>query len=74
MEEFKQKREGMMNTKRFVLASLAVFVVSVILDNLIHLVILKEAYEPLISIFRPDMNSLIWFMYVVSLIFAFLFV
>ena len=63
-----------MNTKRFILATLAVFVVSVILDNLIHLVILKGAYEPLVSIFRPDMNSLIWLIYVGSLVFAFLFV
>ena len=63
-----------MNTKRFVLASLAVFVAGMILDFLIHMVILKGAYESLASIWRTDMNSLMWLMYMSSLIFAFLFV
>lgn len=63
-----------MNVKRFVFASLAVFVVGMILDFIIHNVILMGAYEALASIWRADMNSLMWIMYVGSLIFAFLFV
>lgn len=63
-----------MNVKRFVFASLAVFVVGMILDFIIHNVILMEAYEALASIWRADMNSLMWIMYVGSFIFAFLFV
>jgi hypothetical protein len=63
-----------MNTKRFVLASLAVFVAGMILDYLVHMVILKGAYESLAAIWRQEMNSLMWLMYVGSLIFAFLFV
>jgi hypothetical protein len=63
-----------MNVKRFVFASLAVFVVGMILDFIIHMVILKEVYEALASIWRADMNSLMWIMYAFTLIFAFLFV
>ena len=64
----------MMNTKRFILATLAVFIAGMILDYLVHMVILKGAYEALASIWRTDMNSLMWLMYVGSLIFAFLFI
>ena len=63
-----------MNTKRFILATLAVFIAGMILDYLVHMVILKGAYEALASIWRTDMNSLMWLMYVGSLIFAFLFI
>lgn len=65
-----------MNTKRFVFAGLAVFIAGFIMDWIIHGIILKGAYESLISIWRPEeeMNSMMWIWYVGSLIFSFLFV
>jgi len=61
------------NIKRFVAASLAVFVVSQILDFLIHGVILKATYESLKQLWRPDMESKMWIMYLVGFITSFLF-
>jgi len=63
-----------MNTKKFIIASILVFIVFEILDFIIHGLILKGAYESLASVWRPDMNSLMWIMYVTALIFSFLFV
>ncbi len=57
-----------MNVKRFVSASLAVYVVSLALGFLIHGVILKPTYDSLASIWRPDMNSLMWIVWVNGLI------
>jgi len=62
-----------MNTKKFIFASIAVFISGEILDFIIHGLILKGAYESL-TLWRADMNSLMWVMHVTSLIFAFLFV
>lgn len=61
-----------MNVKRFVLASLAVFVAVAILDFLINNFLLMSAYESLKNLWRPDMMSKIWVMYVVGLITSFL--
>jgi hypothetical protein len=63
-----------MNTKKFILASLAVFITGMILDFIVHGLILKGAYESLTSVWRADMNSFMWIMYVGSLLFSFLFV
>jgi hypothetical protein len=49
-----------MNVKRYLLASLAVFVTGLVLEFLIHNVILKATYEPLKHLWRPDMESLMW--------------
>ena len=57
-----------MNVKRFVSASLAVYAVSLALGFLIHGVILKPTYDSLASIWRPDMNSLMWIVWVNGLI------
>ena len=57
-----------MNVKRFVSASLAVYVASLALGFLIHGVILKPTYDSLASIWRPNMNSLMWIVWVNGLI------
>lgn len=63
-----------MNVKRFVLASLAVFLVGAVYDFLIHGVALRATYETLKDVWRPDMDALSWVMYPVGLACAFLFV
>ncbi len=63
-----------MNTKRYLLASVAVFVVGVVFDFLVHGVALKPVYEALKDVWRPDMESIMWTMYPVGLVCSFLFV
>ncbi len=60
-----------MNVKRYLSASLAVFVVTVVLDYVIQGVILKGAYEATRSLWRPDMASKGWIIVLVDLIIAF---
>ena len=66
-----------MNVKRFLLASLAVFVSMQILDFLIHMVLLAEDYQLTVSIWRADMMDTFWIMYItgalLSLLFVFIF-
>ena len=62
-----------MKVKAYVVASLCVFVAGLVLDFIIHSVILMATYESLASLWRPDMESLMWIMWVVGLICAFLF-
>ena len=61
-----------MNVKRFVIASIAVFFAFQIVDAIVHVGILGKTYESM-EIWRPDMISKIWIMYLGSLILAFLF-
>jgi len=61
-----------MNVKRYLLASVAVFVTGMVLDQLIHNVILKATYESLKHLWRPDMDSLMWIRPVMGLILSFL--
>ena len=65
-----------MNIKRFIIASVVVFVAASILGFLIHNVILMGTYESLTGIWRAkaDMTSLMWIMYPVGLVVSFLFV
>lgn len=63
-----------MNVKRFILASLAVFVAYEAIDTLVNMVLLTSTYDQLKQIWRPDMMQLIWIMYLAYLIFSFLFV
>jgi len=63
-----------MNTKKFLLASLAVFVVLQILDFVIHYSLLGSTYEAIQDVFRPDMESKMWIMYLTGAIFALTFV
>lgn len=62
-----------MNLKRFVIASIAVFLVFQVLDFIIHGMILRPVYESLKDVWRPDMMSKMWIMYVGSLVLSFLF-
>ncbi len=62
-----------MNTKRFLAASLAVFVVGQVLNFLIHGVLLKATYDSLKSVWRPDMESKMWIMWLVGFLTSFLF-
>jgi hypothetical protein len=61
-----------MNTKRWLLASLAVFVVMLALEFLIHGVLLHGLYLQTASVWRPqaDMQRLMWIFWVGYLVFA----
>ena len=63
-----------MNTKKFLLASLAVFVTLQILDYVIHSLILGSTYDGIQELFRPDMADKMWVMMLMSAIFSLLFV
>ena len=63
-----------MNIKRFILASIAVFVTFQVLDFVIHGLILMSTYQSLAHLWRPDMMSLMWIMYLSSFFMSFMFV
>lgn len=63
-----------MNVKRFIWASIAVFIAFEVVDVIVHTVILGSTYESLSAVWRPDMISLYWIFLVGALIMAFLFV
>ena len=63
-----------MNVKRFIIASVVVYIVVQVLDFIIHGLILADTYKTLANVWRPDMMSLIWIFYVAGLVFAVLFV
>ncbi len=63
-----------MNIKRFIGAIVAVFVAIQITDPIIHGMILKEVYSAHQHLWRPDMMSKIWIMFINSIVFAVLFV
>lgn len=62
-----------MKWKAFLIASVSVFVVLQALDYLIHNVVLGPTYESLKDVWRPDMESKMWIMPVVGVIWAVLF-
>ncbi len=63
-----------MNVKRFIGASIAVFLAFQVLDFIIHGMILRPVYESLKDVWRPDMMSKMWIMYVGSFVLSFLFI
>ena len=67
-----------MNVKRLLLAALAVFVSVQVLDFVLNMLFMKSANESLKALWRPDMGSKLWLMYVfsalVALLFAYIFV
>lgn len=63
-----------MNVKRFILASLSVYITFQVLDFIIHGLILASTYQALPHLWRPDMMSLMWIMYLSSLFMSFVFV
>lgn len=62
-----------MNIKRFVISFISVTICFQLMDFLIVNVILKETFQSLQHIWRPDMNKYLWIMPVVSIIFAIIF-
>jgi len=64
-----------MNTKRWLLASVAVFVVILVLEFVIHGVLLQGVYQQTASVWRTqaDMQRLMWIFWVGYLVFAPLF-
>ena len=63
-----------MNIKRFLIASIAVFVAFQAMDFIIHGVILMSTYQALQSVWRPDMMEMMWIMRVGGLVMSFLLV
>ena len=61
-----------MNTKRWLLASVAVFVVIMALEFVIHGVLLAGTYQQTASVWRPqaEMQRLMWIFWVGYLVFA----
>ena len=61
-----------MNTKRWLLASVAVFVVVAVLEFLIHGVLLSDVYRQTASVWRSDaeMQKMMWIFWVGMLVFA----
>lgn len=62
-----------MNIKRFITASVVVFVAFEIIDMLVHTLILGKAYQALGPIWRSDMMSKMWIFHIGSFILSFLF-
>jgi len=62
-----------MNWKRFWVASLVTYVVFQAMDFVINEVFMKSANESLKSLWRPNMMSRIWLMYVIGALVALLF-
>jgi len=62
-----------MNWKRFFVAGFVTLVAVQAMDFIINEVFMKSANESLKSLWRPDMMSKVWVMYVLGVILAFLF-
>jgi hypothetical protein len=61
-----------MNIKRFLAGGFAVFSVFLICDFIIHNLILMEFYASMPDIWRSDIMSLMWIMYLCSFVFSYL--
>jgi hypothetical protein len=62
-----------MNWKRLIVAALAVFVSVQVLEFALSTIFMKSANEEVASLWRPDMRSKIWLMYVLSVLVALIF-
>ena len=62
-----------MNVKRYVAASIAVFVVSVALGYLVHGVLLQSTYASIHGVWRADVQSKMWINSINDLILSFVF-
>ncbi|UCF65425.1 MAG: DUF1761 domain-containing protein [bacterium] len=65
-----------MNTKKWIITSVVVFVVAQILEFIIHYLILGSTYQATAHLWRPEaeMNQMMWMMWLTGLIWAFIFV
>lgn len=61
-----------MNTKRWLLASVAVFVTMAVLEFFIHGVLLSDLYKQTAAVWRPEaeMQKMMWVFWVGMLVFA----
>ncbi len=59
--------------KKVLLSTLAVFIAMEVCDFVIHGVILKSAYEATASLWRPDMQSMMWLYYIIGIVGSFFF-
>ena len=62
------------HVKKFIIASIAVFVSFQVLDFVIHRLILGATYESIEGVWRTDMMSKMWIMCITSFVMSFLFV
>ena len=63
-----------MNVKRFIIASIAVFIVIQAVDWLVHGVLLSGWYREVKGVWRPEMMDIMWVMMLGSLFYSFMFV
>ncbi len=63
-----------MNWTKFSISFIVIYVVGAVLNYLIHGVLLMDTYMALSSIWRPDMNRLMWLQFVTPLFSCFFFV
>lgn len=67
-----------MNVKRFLIAAAAVFVLFQVFDFVVHGMLLAPVYRSMMSVWRQDMMSLMWVMWitgaVMSLFFVYIFI
>ncbi|HNX23611.1 MAG TPA: hypothetical protein PKG60_06155 [Spirochaetota bacterium] len=61
-----------MNIKRFAAGGFAIFIIFQICDFIIHNLILGEIYMSMMNVWRPDMMSLMWIMYLTTFIMSYL--
>ena len=61
-----------MNIKRFLAGGFAIFTVFLICDFIIHNLILMKVYASMPDIWRSDIMSLMWIMYLCSFVFSYL--
>ncbi len=61
-----------MNIKRFFTGGLAIFIIFTIGDFIVHQLILGKVYMSMTNVWRQDMMSLMWIMYLSSFIFSYL--
>jgi len=63
------------NTKRWLLGSLAVFVVIMVLESIVNGVLLKDIYMQTATVWRPeaDMQKMMWLFWIGYLVFALMF-
>ena len=59
--------------KKVLIGFVAVYIAMNVMNFLIHGVILASAYEATKNLWRPDMQSLMWVYYVISLVSSFFF-
>lgn len=63
-----------MNWKKMMISTIVVYIVYEVLNFIIHGLILSSTYESLQHLWRPEMQQMMWIMYVSELLLAFFFV